>query len=306
MYVQEALCRLQMRLREVYGAVTIMYSNDKCFRSGYRCTTGNVIIRYTITPTCSDVVAVTQVITVNTAPSATISYIGGPFCTTSGPVAVTQTGTAGGTYSYTGAGTLALAADGTIDPGASTGGTYTVIYTIAASGGCGVYTTNTTVTITAAPSATISYAGPYCTSAGTVNVTRTGTAGGAYSSPAGLSINAATGAITPGTSTAGTYTVTYTIAASGGCAQFTTTTSVTITTAPSATISYAALLSVQLKPGNCYQNRDQEVHISSTAGLTINGATGTITPATSTAGTYTVTYTIASSGGCAHLQQQHR
>ena len=71
-------------------------------------------------------------------------------------------------------------------------------------------------------------------------VTQTGTAGGSYTAlPAGLTIDAVTGAVTPGTSTAGAYTVTYTIAAAGGCAVFTTTAPVTITTAPSATISYA-------------------------------------------------------------------
>jgi hypothetical protein len=99
---------------------------------------------------------------------------------------------------------------------------YTVTYTIAAAGGCAVFTTTASVTITAAPSATISYAGtPFCTSVGTSqSVTQTGTAGGTYSSTAGLTINAGTGAITPSTSTPGTYTVTYTIAAAGGCAVF--------------------------------------------------------------------------------------
>ncbi len=99
-----------------------------------------------------------------------------------------------------------------------------------------------TITVTAAPSATISYSGtPFCKSVATAqSVTRTGTSGGTYSaSPAGLSINSATGAITPSTSTAGTYTVTYTMAATGGCSVQTATTSVTITALPSATISYS-------------------------------------------------------------------
>ena len=256
---------------------------------------GTAMIQYTITPSCGSPLSVMATVNVNDPPSATISYAGGPFCTTSGPVAVNQTGTAGGTYSYTGAGTLALAADGTIDPGASTGGTYTVKYTIAASGGCAVYTTTTTVTITTAPSATISYTGtPYCTTAGTVNVTRTGTAGGTYSSTAGLTLNAVTGAITTGTSSPGTYTVTYTIAAAGGCAQFTTTTTVDITAAPSATISYAG-------GPFCKTLNNVAVTLTGTTGgtfsapgaLSINSATGAIDPSASTAGTYTVTYTIA-------------
>ncbi|MBK8520202.1 MAG: hypothetical protein IPL54_04740 [Chitinophagaceae bacterium] len=42
-------------------------------------------------------------------------------------------------------------------------------------------------------------------------MTQTGTTGGTYSSTAGLTINATNGDVTLGTSTPGTYTVTYTI-----------------------------------------------------------------------------------------------
>ena len=86
----------------------------------------------------------------------------------------------------------------------------------------------------ACPAATIAYSGsPYCTSAGVVSVVRTGTSGGTYTaSPAGLTINASTGAITPATSAAGAYTVTYTIAAAGPCPVFTTTASITINLTP--------------------------------------------------------------------------
>ncbi len=60
-------------------------------------------------------------------------------------------------------------------------------------------------------------------------MTQTGTGGGTYSaSPAGLSINTSTGAIDLGASTEGTYTVTYTIVAVGGCPLYTTNTSVEV------------------------------------------------------------------------------
>ena len=50
------------------------------------------------------------------------------------------------------------------------------------------------ITINALPTATISYTGtPYCAT-GTATVTQTGTAGGTYTAPAGVIINAATGA----------------------------------------------------------------------------------------------------------------
>ncbi|MEO6540951.1 MAG: T9SS type A sorting domain-containing protein, partial [Ferruginibacter sp.] len=128
-----------------------------------------------------------------------------------------------------------------------------------------------------------------------------GTAGGTYSAaPAGLVINAATGDVNLATSTAGTYTVTYTIAAGGGCPAVTATTTITITTLPAATISYA---------GNPYCQNAGTANVTRTgtaggtysatpAGLVINAATGDVNLATSTPGTYTVTYTLAAGGGC--------
>ena len=170
----------------------------------------------------------------STAPAA-ISYAGGPFCPT-GTVNVTRTGTVGGTYSST-AGLSINASTGAINLAASTAGTYTVSYEVVV-GNCD-NTVTTTVTINPLPTATISYAGtPFCKTVILPQaVTRTGTAGGTYSSTAGLTINAATGAITPSSSTAGTYTVTYSFTG-GGCSN-TTTTSVTITALPVATFSYA-------------------------------------------------------------------
>ncbi|MBL0126792.1 MAG: hypothetical protein IPP83_04905 [Flavobacteriales bacterium] len=172
-------------------------------------------------------------VSVSTAPSATISYAGSPFCTSASPVNVTRTGTANGTFTASPSGLSINSSSGAITPGSSTAGTYTVTYTVAAAGGCAQFQTTASVTITAAASATISYSGsPFCTSASPVNVTRTGTANGTFTaSPSGLSINSSSGAITPGSSTAGTYTITYTVAAAGGCAQFQTTASVTITAA---------------------------------------------------------------------------
>ncbi|MBK7307054.1 MAG: hypothetical protein IPI88_08415 [Chitinophagaceae bacterium] len=89
-----------------------------------------------------------------------------------------RTGTAGGTYTAAPAGLSINAATGAVNLAASTAGTYTVTYTIAAGGGCGAVTATASITITTLPAATISYAGtPYCQPGGTVTVTRTGTAG---------------------------------------------------------------------------------------------------------------------------------
>ena len=62
------------------------------------------------------------------------------------------------------------------------------------------------------PDATINYPGsPYCSSSGTASVTLTGTTGGTFSYTSGLVIGSNTGDIDLGSSTPGTYTVTYTI-----------------------------------------------------------------------------------------------
>jgi gliding motility-associated-like protein len=86
------------------------------------------------------------------------------------------------------------------------------------------------ITVNPAPAATISYTGsPFCAT-GTATPTLVGTTGGIYSSTAGLVINSATGTIDLVTSTAGNYTVTYTIAANAGCNQVQTTANIVIAT----------------------------------------------------------------------------
>ena len=113
---------------------------------------------------------------------------------------------------------------------------YTVTQT---TGGCTSAPATITVIVTAPPAASISYTGgSFCNSqAGTVSVTQTGTVGGVYSAPEGLSINSSTGAITPGLSTAGVYTVSYTMTGSGGCANQVATTNVIIKASPVITIN---------------------------------------------------------------------
>ena len=180
-------------------------------------TPGTYTITYSFTSGgCNN--TTTASITITALPVATIAYTGSPYCAT-GTATVTQTGTAGGTYSAP-AGMFAVnAATGDIDLVASTPGTYTITYSFTA-GACS-NTATASITINALPAATINYAGsPYCAT-GTASVTQTGTAGGTYSSTAGLTINAATGDIDLVASIPGTYTITYSFA-SGACSNTTT------------------------------------------------------------------------------------
>jgi hypothetical protein len=266
-------------------------------------TAGVYTVTYTIAASggCA-AVTTTANVTITAPPSATINFVGSPFCktnTTAQPVNII--GTTGGTFTST-AGLTINATTGAITPSTSTAGTYTVTYSIAATGGCAAVNTTATITITNAPTATIAYASPFCANNTTVQLpTITGTTGGTFSSTTGLNINTTTGGINASASTAGVYTVTYTIAASGGCTVVTATANVTITALPNATINYVG------SPFCKTNTTAQTVNIigttggifSSTAGLTINATTGAITPSTSTAGVYTVTYTIAPIGGCA-------
>ncbi len=230
---------------------------------------------------CSDIQPV--VVTINALPTATIAYAGSPYCAT-GTATVTQTGQAGGTYTAP-AGVTINAATGDIDLVASTPGTYTITYSFT-NGTCS-NTTTTSITINALPTATIAYAGsPYCAT-GTATVTQTGQAGGTYTAPAGVTINAATGDINLATSTAGTYTVTYTF--SNGTCSNTTTTSITINALPTATIAYAGSPYCATGTATVTQTGQAGGTYTAPAGVTINAATGDINLATSTAGTYTIT-----------------
>ena len=212
-------------------------------------TPGTYTVTYTFTNgTCSN--TTTTGITINAAPTVVITNpaaVCAPATVDITAAAVTAGSTAGLTYTYftDAAGTIALGSPGAV----AAGGTYYIKGTTAS--GCSAIQP-VVVTINALPAATISYAGsPYCAT-GTATVTLTGQAGGTYTAPAGVSINAATGDINLATSTPGTYTVTYTFT-NGTCSN-TTTTSVTINALPAATISYAG--SALLRYRNSYGNPD--------------------------------------------------
>ncbi|MSP84316.1 MAG: hypothetical protein EXR18_00605, partial [Flavobacteriaceae bacterium] len=278
-------------------------------------TPGSYLVTYTVLASagCSAVPVTTNIVITST-PTATIIYSGTPFCTTlTTGQSVTLTGTAaytGGVYSST-VGLTIDAVTGAIIPSTSTPGNYVVTYTIVSGAGCSQVTTTTNLVITKSPTAAITYAGtPFCTTLTTgQSATLTGTAaytGGVYSSTVGLTIDAVTGAITPSTSTPGNYVVTYTIPATAGCSVVTTTANIVITKAPTATIIYSGTpFCTTLTTGQAVTLNGTDAYTggtySSTAGLTINPTTGSVTPSTSTPGNYVVTYTIVSGAGCSQV-----
>ncbi|MBC6113197.1 hypothetical protein H7U22_22525, partial [Pedobacter sp. CCM 8938] len=155
------------------------------------------------------------------------------------------------------------------------------------------------VNINALPTATIAYPAVICQSDAAKSVTMTGQTGGTYSAlPAGLTIDATTGAVTPGTSTAGTYTVTYTF--TNGTCPNTATAPVTINALPTATIAYPATPYYATGTVAVVQTgQGSGTYTALPAGLSINASTGLVDLGASTVGTYTVTYTF-SNGTCSN------
>ncbi|RYE01292.1 MAG: hypothetical protein EOP50_02265, partial [Sphingobacteriales bacterium] len=132
------------------------------------------------------------------------------------------------------------------------------------------------ITVDQSGAATLSYPGsPYCTSEGTGTVFFSGTNGGTFSaSPAGLVIDAQTGAIDIAASAAGTYTVTYSFNGGTACASSAST---------QVSIRPATLVEPVGNPVYCAGSTTVPVNFSGAAGLTYNwtNSNGSIGLATS-------------------------
>lgn len=230
----------------------------------------------------------TVIVTVNPSLDPTFNYSSSTFCQSGGGADPSPTiVTSGGTFTFTPAGLRMDANTGLIDLALSTLGTYTVTYShnIACPS-----SSSTTITITNLPDANFSYS-TYCQNdLNPIPAFPPGSSSGVFSAAAGLMF--VSPITTPGEvdlsgSTAGTYTVTNTIAAGGGCPAAVATNTITINPIPITTVD------------------DQTVCAGGTAILTASGAatylwsngTSAVTlsdnPGTTTS--YTVTGTTA---GC--------
>ncbi len=200
--------------------------------------TVNTAGSYTVTTTaagCTSAASAAQTVTVSALDNATFTYPSNSIC----DAAPNQTPTTSvaGTFSATPAGlNFVSTSTGEINVGLSTAGSYSITYTT--SGTC-PNTSTQTVVISGAPDATFTYAQPsYCSATANPSpVFGTGASAGAFSSTAGLVINASTGVINLASSTPGAYTVTNSIAASGSCPASSGIFNVTIMASPTATVS---------------------------------------------------------------------
>ena len=197
---------------------------------------GTATITYTVTGTggCANATS-TRTVTVTTAPNAgTLS--GTQAICVAGTTTFTSNGNTGGSYTSD---NTAIATVNT-STGVVTGvaaGTATITYTVTGTGGCANATSTRTVTVTTAPNAgTLSGTQAICV-AGATTFTSNGNAGGSYTSSdtAIATVNVSTGVVTG--VAAGTATITYTVTGTGGCANATSTRTVTISPIPTISIN---------------------------------------------------------------------
>ncbi|MFT3680982.1 MAG: gliding motility-associated C-terminal domain-containing protein [Ferruginibacter sp.] len=280
-------------------------------------TPGNYTITYSIAASgCYTASSSTSTLTINSiiTPVTGFSYDVNSVCANgTNPALSTAAGfTTGGVFSATPAGLSINASTGAINVAASTAGSYTIRYDIAASG-CtiaGFSTANFTINANTNPVTGFSYTpGNVCANGNnpTINSDAGFTTGGTFTAtPAGLNINPSTGAINVATSTAGNYTVSYDIAASGCRLPGNNTANFIITAIPAAAVTQFSYTSPVCKndanpvPVTANGFTSGGVY-SSTNGLVVDANTGIINLTSSTAGTYTITYSIAATL-CSPLQ----
>ncbi|HTE02062.1 MAG TPA: PKD-like domain-containing protein [Mucilaginibacter sp.] len=180
------------------------------------------------TATCTSTRRAVTITVINVA-DPQFQYASGTFCTSGANPAPVINNPAGGTFSALPAGLVFTSTTtGQINVGASAPGTYVVSF--AGNGPC-PRTTVASINISSAPDAQFSYSGPYCQDGTNPLPTfPVGSSAGVFTaSPGGLIfVNASTGEINLKASNFGTYTITNTIAATGGCPASVKTSTVTI------------------------------------------------------------------------------
>lgn len=254
-------------------------------------TVGTYSVRFVSGGTCPT--TVTNNISITAANSSGFNFSINSFCAgvTPNPIP-TITGSTGGAFAAA-AGLSINSSTGELNLGTSTAGTYAVSYTSPAP--CATTSVNN-ITITARPTATISYpTATICQNQSSVSVNLTGTTGGTFSALASLDIDASSGTINPNNSLQGTYTINYNV---GSCGLISSTT-VQILPNDAATVSYASASYCQSQPNPSpsVAGTAGGTFAATPSGLIINSSTGNIDLAASTLGTYEVVYT--TNGVCA-------
>jgi gliding motility-associated-like protein len=241
--------------------------------------------------------------------SAIFSYSPLTYCLTGTNPIPTMGGNAtlGGVFTISAPGVLVSGATGEVDLAGSGLGNFTIYYNTTAAGNACPVTDSVQITITAAPTAGFSYdQAAYCQDSANPVLTLTGSNGVWSSTPAGLSLNAGTGAVDLLLSTPAVYTVYNTVAAAGGCAAALDSTIIEVLQVDSALFSYSSATfcltgtnPIPTMGGNATLGG---VFTISAPGVLVSSATGEVDLAGSGLGTFTVYYnTTAAGNACTAL-----
>ena len=233
------------------------------------------ILYTTPSSTCQD--TLTVFITINPADDASFSYSSTTFCITDANPVATITGTAGGTFTVNNGGII-NSITGELNINSSGVGTFTITYTT--NGAC-PDTSSIVVTINNISNATITQAGPFCSTDATINLTSVD--GGGNWSGNGIT-NTSNGTFDPTVAGAGIHQIIYTISGSCGDSD---TIDIIVSLSPS--------ISLTETDDNCFRAEGNIISlvnggISPYSYLWSNGGT---TPSISnlTSGTYSLTVT---------------
>ena len=260
---------------------------------------------YTVTNTiisnggCATVSSST-IVTITLMDDPSFVYSSGTYCISGTNPTPVITGLPGGEFSASPSGLAIDSLTGTINIATSALGTYTVSY--ATNGSCNnISAVNITIT-NGSPSANFNYSDSiFCKNVGNPSpIFGSGAVAGIFSAvPTGLVfVNNNTGKINLIASVTGTYTVTNTIPASGGCAAGSATCLVIIIPGDNASFTYPSgtYCTSGTNPSPTITGLPGGTFSSIPAGLTINPSTGIINLSLSATGTYSVTYT--TNGNC--------
>ena len=225
---------------------------------------------------------------------SSFSYPKSIICQTNSNLIVPTSTTVSGTYNSNPSGLNIDSTTGAILPSGSNAGTYTIEYTTP-----GACSTTSSVSLSIIPSDNASFSYPvdfYCISTfGTVTPTVNFTGGSFTASPSGLNLDSLSGAISPTSSSVGTYTILHTT--SGVCSA-TSTFVLRIRTNDNPIFSYSKNAYCQGTLGLVTPTISISggTFTSSPSGLSIDPITGEIDTNLSATDTYTIEYT--SSGIC--------
>lgn len=206
---------------------------------------GTYTVLFTSNGTCAS--TFTRSFVIGAPPTAVFSYTLNPYCKNgSNPQVTLQAGAAAGTYTVfasnptTATLNFVSASTGQVNLATTSGGTYTIRNTYAASGGCPTVNHDAELIIVPVDVSTFAYSSlNYCTGDATKTPVLFPTAPGSFSATSltttTMSINSATGVIDLTLTPPGTYTVRFN---STGICTSTTTQQVRVNAVPNATISY--------------------------------------------------------------------